>query len=71
LRRAGRAQYSGMTAHRLTAATIDSEAALGELLGEPLPLVRTKVVARLNALTRQFIERSPFLLLATSDELGN
>ncbi len=60
-----------MTAHRLTSATIDSEAALRELLTDPLPVVASKIVGRLNPLTRQFIERSPFMLLATADELGN
>jgi uncharacterized protein len=60
-----------MTAHRLTSATIDSEAALRELLADPLPVVASKIVGRLNPLTRQFIERSPFMLLATADELGN
>jgi PPOX class probable FMN-dependent enzyme len=60
-----------MTAHRLTSATIDTEAALRELLTDPLPVVASKIVSRLNPLTRQFIERSPFVLLATADELGN
>src|SRR5436190_19593971 len=36
------------------------------LLGEPSELVRSKVSDRLNELTRQFVERSPFLCLATS-----
>jgi hypothetical protein len=56
--------------HRLTRETIDSEAALVALLGEPTAIVRAKVSDRLNALTRQFIERSPFLCLATSDDEG-
>jgi PPOX class probable FMN-dependent enzyme len=60
-----------MTAHRLTAEIIESEAALTALLGEPPALVRGKLSPRLNALTRLWIERSPFLLLATADELGN
>jgi hypothetical protein len=45
---------------------ISTEAELRALLGEPTPLVKAKVGTRLNALTRQFIERSPFLCLATS-----
>jgi uncharacterized protein len=59
-----------MPAHRLTAATIDSEAALRALIGEPQPVVCAKISARLNPLTRLFIERSPFLCLATSDGHG-
>jgi PPOX class probable FMN-dependent enzyme len=54
----------------MTSATIDSEAALRELIGEPSALVCAKVSDRLNALTRRFIELSPFLCLATSDETG-
>jgi PPOX class probable FMN-dependent enzyme len=57
--------------HRLTDATIDSEAALRELLGEPTPLVRSKVTDRLNHQTRRYIEQSPFVCLATSDAAGN
>lgn len=57
--------------HRLTAATIESEEQLRALLGEPLPLVASKVVARLNHQTRRFIEQSPFVCLATSDGAGN
>ena len=45
---------------------LHGEAALQELLGEPAPLVRAKVRDRLNELTRQFVDRSPFVLLATS-----
>ena len=58
-------------AHRLTAATIDSETALKQLIGEPTDLVCAKVSDRINRLTRQFIELSPFVCLATSDEHGN
>jgi PPOX class probable FMN-dependent enzyme len=36
------------------------------LLGEPSELVQSKIANRLNDLTRQFVERSPFLCLATS-----
>jgi PPOX class probable FMN-dependent enzyme len=59
-----------MTRHRLTSATIESEAALRELIGEPTPIVCAKVASRLNALTRRFIELSPFVCLATSDTEG-
>ena len=56
-----------MTAHRLTPHVIDSEAQLRALIGEPATLTCAKVSGRLNDLTRQFIERSPFVCLATSD----
>ncbi|MFO0748227.1 MAG: pyridoxamine 5'-phosphate oxidase family protein [Myxococcota bacterium] len=56
--------------HRLTTLTIDHEDDLRALLGAPTALVQAKVVPRLNALTRQFIERSPFMCLATSDADG-
>ena len=59
-----------MAAHRLTDKTIETEAELQALLGEPTPLVRQKVQGRLNPLTRRLIERSPFLCLATTDEEG-
>jgi PPOX class probable FMN-dependent enzyme len=39
---------------------------LRELMGEPSALVRSKVSDRLNDVTRQLVERSPFLCLATS-----
>jgi uncharacterized protein len=60
-----------MAAHRLTRATIDSEGVRRELIGVPAEVTRAKVSNRLNPLTRQFIERSPFLCLATSDKQGN
>lgn len=45
---------------------IGGEDGLRSMLGEPSTLVRSKVADRLNDLTRQFVERSPFLCLATS-----
>lgn len=57
--------------HRLTSATIETEDALRALLGEPLPVVRSKVTDRLTASTRTLIERSPFMCLATADEAGH
>jgi hypothetical protein len=59
-----------MSAHRLTAHVIADDAALRALIGEPLAIVCAKVSDRLNPLTRPFIERSPFVCLATSDEAG-
>jgi PPOX class probable FMN-dependent enzyme len=58
-------------AHRLTPATIDDEATLRALLGEPNPVVVTKLIDRLIPSTRIFVERSPFICLATSDAAGN
>jgi uncharacterized protein len=60
-----------MSNHRLTKETIDDEVALRSLLGEPTAIVCSKIADRLNPLTRQFIERAPFLCLATADEQGN
>lgn len=53
--------------HRLTSRTIDTEEQLRALIGEPMPLVVSKCVDRLNPATRRFIEQSPFVCLATSD----
>jgi hypothetical protein len=41
------------------------EAGLREVLGEPAELVKKKIADRLNPLTRQFVERSPFVVVAT------
>jgi hypothetical protein len=59
-----------MASHRLTTQTIGDETTLRALLGEPLELVKAKIVSRLTAGTRPFIERSPFMCLATSDDAG-
>jgi PPOX class probable FMN-dependent enzyme len=45
---------------------ISAEDTLRTTLGEPSDVVKAKVSDQLNALTRQFVERSPFLCLATS-----
>ena len=45
--------------------TITDEAKLREAIGSPTALVESKIADRLNDLTRQFIERSPFLCVAT------
>ena len=60
-----------MASHRLTSRLIESEAALRALLGEPTEIVKAKVADRLNPLTRQFIERSSFLCMATSGRDGS
>jgi len=54
----------------MTAETIETEDALRALLGEPAELVCAKVSDRLNALTRRFVELSPFMCIATSDARG-
>ena len=50
---------------------IGAEDDLRSLLGEPTAMVQSKISDRLNDLTRQFIERSPFLCLATSAADGS
>jgi PPOX class probable FMN-dependent enzyme len=40
------------------------------VIGEPQPLVVSKISDRVNDLTRQWIERSPFLCIATSSPDG-
>jgi len=45
---------------------VRDEAELRELLGAPSELVQAKLADSLTELTRQWIERSPFVLLATS-----
>jgi PPOX class probable FMN-dependent enzyme len=46
--------------------TITSEGELRELIGgNAAPVVVTKLSDRLNSLTRQFVERSPFVCIAT------
>lgn len=57
--------------HRLTPHVISTEAQLRELIGAPAALTCAKISDRLNALTRLFIERSPFVCVATSDAAGH
>jgi PPOX class probable FMN-dependent enzyme len=59
-----------MTSHRLTTEVIHSETQLRDLLGAPAPLTCAKISDRLNTMTRLFVERSPFVCLATSDAAG-
>jgi uncharacterized protein len=44
---------------------IEDETELREILGTPADVVVSKIADRLNHLTRQFIERSPFMCVAT------
>ena len=57
-------------AHPRTAHTVTTVAQLRALIGEPAELTPTKISDRLNPMTRLFIERSPFLCVATSDAAG-
>jgi uncharacterized protein len=45
---------------------ISDETHLRSLIGEPKDIVKAKLSDRINELTRQFIERSPFVCVATS-----
>ena len=47
-----------------------SEAQLRSLIGSPSALVSTKIQGSLNHTTRPFVERSPFVVLATSGKDG-
>src|SRR5437762_3253588 len=56
----------------MTASPITDEAGLRALIGgEPADLIGSKVTDHVNELTRQFIECSPFLCLATSGPDGS
>ncbi len=50
---------------------ISTEAQLRALIGEPAQLTCAKISDRLNAMTRRFVEASPFVCLATSDAAGH
>ncbi len=52
------------------AGRIVSEEQLRDAIGTPTELIAAKVADRLNDLTRQFIERSPFVCIATADPDG-
>jgi PPOX class probable FMN-dependent enzyme len=49
---------------------IGDEAALEALIGAPMEFVRAKVLTRLNPAMRQFIHRSPLVLVSTVDAEG-
>lgn len=50
----------------MAARTIASESELRAIIGSPTELVAGKIADRLNDLTRQFIDRSPFVCIATA-----
>jgi PPOX class probable FMN-dependent enzyme len=54
----------------VVARTIGSESELRAIIGSPTELVAGKIANRLNELTRQFIERSPFVCIATARPSG-
>lgn len=64
------AHSPAMAGHPLTSSVVSSEEQLRALIGAPQPLVREKILDHLNALTRTFVERSPFVCLATCDGRG-
>src|SRR5690348_17632141 len=45
---------------------IKDEETLRAVIGEPTEIVRAKLSDRINSLTRQFVERSPFVCVATA-----
>jgi PPOX class probable FMN-dependent enzyme len=49
---------------------IRDEAELRALIGGPEEVVLSKLATRLNGLTRQFVERSPFVCIATASPDG-
>ena len=55
-----------MDAHRIT-----NRDSLRALIGEPSGMVQAKIWDTIEPSLRAFIDRSPFLLLATSDAAGN
>jgi uncharacterized protein len=54
----------------LSLRTISDERQLCEIIGSPKDLIVAKVADRLNVLTSQFIERSPFVCVATASADG-
>ncbi len=63
--RPGRARGRRRDPREAAAEVRVNEAELREVLGEPAELVKAKLADRLNPLTRQFVERSPFVVVAT------
>ena len=62
---------SAVPVHPCTREVIRTEAQLRALIGEPAQLTCAKISNRLNSKTRLFIERSPFVCIATSDPSGS
>jgi len=49
---------------------VETEGDLREVIGSPTELVAGKISDRLNEVFRQYIERSPFVCVATASEAG-
>ena len=64
--RGGRSARGSETAGYPRRVAIADEQALREVIGQPTELVAGKIADRLNDLTRQFVERSPFVCIATA-----
>ena len=62
---------SAASTHPRTSQIIHTEMQLRALIGEPAQLTCAKISSSLNSMTRLFIERSPFICIATSDLSGN
>jgi uncharacterized protein len=59
-------------AHSVSSHIVTTEAQLRALIGgEPAALTCAKISKRLNPMTRLFVERSPFVCIATSDAAGH
>lgn len=50
---------------------VSTEEELHRLIGEPSPLVTNKVITYLDHHCKEFIAKTPFLVLSTSDQFGN
>jgi len=51
--------------------TIKSEEELRSIMGHPSDLVKNKVISYLDSNCTEFISKSPFLVISTSDKFGN
>jgi uncharacterized protein len=51
--------------------TITSAEQLRALVGEPLPIVKHKLLSALDEMSMEFIRHSPFLVIGTADADGN
>jgi PPOX class probable FMN-dependent enzyme len=71
LRRTGKAGWHTRSVPTAPEYRIETEEQLRDVIGRPAEIVCSKVTDRLNPLTRQYIDRSPFLCIATSDADGN
>lgn len=67
---AGRRRGFHVCSAALGTRTISDERELREIIGSPADLIVAKIADKLNALTRQFIERSPFVCVATASPDG-